>query len=114
MLIHYMKTSRVFVYFNQNYIIERACLSQHNQDSVLHSQIDLHFLTLQEYSPRLVRGVCFVLNRFNVLIYALFSINWKFTRLLAALNLFISFNLEILAVLQKRERYYRQFAHDGD
>lgn len=31
MLIHYMKTSRVFVYFNQNYIIERACLSQHNQ-----------------------------------------------------------------------------------
>ena len=85
-----------------------------NQDSVLHNQISLHFLTLQEYAPRLARGVCFVLNGFNVLIYALFSINWKFTRLLAALNLFISFNLEILAVLQKRERYYRQFAHDGD
>ncbi|EFC51715.1 hypothetical protein NEISUBOT_04718 [Neisseria subflava NJ9703] len=41
----------------------------------MHGQINLHFLTLQEYAPRLVRGVCFVLNRFNVLIYALFSIN---------------------------------------
>ena len=28
--------------------------------------------------------------------------------------LFISFHLEILAVLQKRKRYYRQFPHDGD
>ena len=85
-----------------------------HQDSVLHSQINLHFLTLQEYAPRLVRGVCFVLNGFNVLIYDLFSINWKFTRLFAALNLFISFHLEILAVLQQRKRYYRQFPHDGD
>ena len=44
-------------------------------DSVLHSQITLHFLMLQEYAPRLVRDVCFVMNGLNVLIYVLFSIN---------------------------------------
>ena len=44
MLIHYMKTSRVFVYFNQNYIIERACLSQHNQGR-LKFQTALAFLS---------------------------------------------------------------------
>ena len=50
-------------------------MRQTKKDSVLHSQISLHFLTLQEYAPRIVRGVCFVLNGFDVLIYVLFSIN---------------------------------------
>ena len=45
------------------------------EDSVFHGQIDLHFLTLQEYAPRIFRCVCFVLNGLNVLIYVLFSIN---------------------------------------
>ncbi len=45
------------------------------KDSVFHVQITLHFLTLQEYAPRLVRDVCLVLNVFDVLIYVLFSIN---------------------------------------
>ncbi|RQK67130.1 hypothetical protein COH58_11345 [Neisseria meningitidis] len=45
------------------------------KDSVFHGQITLHFLKLQECAPRLFRGVCFVLNGFDVLIYTLFSIN---------------------------------------
>ena len=45
------------------------------EDSVFRGQITLHFLTLQEYTPRLVRDVCSVLNVFDVLIYVLFSIN---------------------------------------
>lgn len=45
------------------------------KDSVFHGQIDLHFLTLQKYAPRIFRCVCFVLNELNVLIYILFSIN---------------------------------------
>lgn len=62
--------------FLKRHFPEYVCVYERTKkDSVFHGQIDLHFLTLQKYAPRIFRCVCFVLNGLNVLIYVLFSIN---------------------------------------